>query len=219
LGGGTFDLLSEQLPEPIAPANELTFFGSILFIINDRSCKLTRYMIDKYPDLTTLDINDWLDMPRLYARRGIVTYIVSNNHRAYREHLPGLMMEFLPRLQTLKIEPYFFNDFFGTIENISHQLTSLCIYNSGNRYDMFLRMKKSHVFLNSKEHLTSLKVEVKYAQHLYSKKYHHPNITHIHLYQNHAWIHIPSFALDKILHTYNGLKELDFKYPTVTLFH
>jgi hypothetical protein len=55
-------------------------------------------------------------MPRLYARRGIVTYIVSNTHKAYREHLPGLMMELLPRLQTLKIEPYFFNDFFETLE-------------------------------------------------------------------------------------------------------
>jgi hypothetical protein len=107
--------------------------------------------------------------------------------------------------------------FFETLENIPHQLTSLCVYNSGNRYDMFLPMKKSHDFLNSMEHLTSLKVEVKYAQHLYRKTYHYPNMTHLHLYQNHAWIHVQTFALDKILHTYNGLKELDFNCPTVTL--
>jgi hypothetical protein len=97
-GGGTFGLIAEQYPETIFPADELTFFGSTLSIINDESCKFIHYIIDKYPNLTTLETNGWLDMPRLHAGRGNGNFNVSNTHRAYREHLPGLMMELVPRL-------------------------------------------------------------------------------------------------------------------------
>ncbi|KAI8880495.1 hypothetical protein K501DRAFT_302029 [Backusella circina FSU 941] len=217
LGNGSINLSTEELPEPIVPANTLKSFTFTLFVSEDILCRFFRYIIEKYPNLKVLDLNHWLDMPRLYARRGLVTYIVSDTHRAYKKKLPALMMELFPRLTSLRIEPYLFHDFFQAMSNIPHDLNHLCIYSSGNRYDLFFLLKKSHAFLQSLSTLTSLKVDIKFAKHLYHKRRHHPTIKQLHLFQAHTWIHTPHIELGLLLHTYNGVQDLLIQCPGIDL--
>ncbi|KAI8887930.1 hypothetical protein K501DRAFT_268312 [Backusella circina FSU 941] len=171
----------------------------------DRDLLFVNYLVDKYLNLNSLDIDSWM----LIARASTPDYHSVSTYRNYRPVLADRILPLVARLDVLKIEPKLFENFFDSVgPSISH-LTGIGIYSSKDKFTMFKNMKELN-FIRSLPFLTSLSVEAKHSNFLYNKKVTIPNIRHLNIFGKMAFCN-RSIALDKLLFTYNGLETLELK--------
>jgi hypothetical protein len=191
-----------ELPRNIVPYPVLETLKMTCKKFIDTSLLFVDYLTEKYSNLNTLDINDWM----LQARPNTPTYHSVLTYRDYHPILADRILQLVTRLNVLKVEPRLFENFFDHLGSSLSHLAGIGIYSSKDMFTMFKNMNEFN-FVKSLDGLTSLSLEAKNPKFLYHKNTTLPNIRNLDIFGQVAFAN-RTIELDRLLLTFNGLETL-----------
>ncbi|KAI8879266.1 hypothetical protein K501DRAFT_276728 [Backusella circina FSU 941] len=168
----------------------------------DTDFLLLDYIMNKYTNLETLDIDDLLNLRDCNTLPNPHGSQNERFHRYMRKNMPRL----LPRLKILRVPPRLFGDYMDDVYLSPNQLVEIGFYSGRNTYDSFKDLRDLEC-IQRLCYLQSLTVEIKIAKCLYHHDVILPNITYMHLYDKDKF-NASFFSLDRLMFTYRGLKRL-----------